>query len=68
MGSVDLMDHLMESYCPTIHETTGPIKLNLVCKLSQHYSCCSMEDTLLTWPAKSIILPGILETGDLLLA
>ena len=58
------MDRLLGSHCPTIR---GKMVLDPVCKLSQRYSRCSMENILQTWPAK-VILTGVLETGDSLLA
>ena len=41
--------------------------LDLVHKISQCYSHCSMEDILPTWQAKDISL-GVSKTGDSLLA
>ena len=63
MGGVDLMERLMELYRPTIREKTV---LDPVRKLSQRYSCFSMDNILPTWPAKSIS-HEVLETGDSLL-
>ena len=64
MGGANLMDHLLESYRPTI---SGKMVLDPVCNFSQRYSRCSMEDILPTWPAKGIS-PGVLKTGDSLRA
>ena len=63
IGGVDLMDRLLESYRPTVR---GKMVLDPVHKLSQLYSCCSMEDILPTWPAKGIS-SGVSETDNPLL-
>ena len=56
MGGVHLMDRLLESYRQQYVEE---MVLDPVCKLSQRYSRCSMENILPTWPVNGIS-PGVL--------